>query len=169
MRTRQCSGFSRRWTEDFDRMNMIHRMNLPEYFRILTILAILSQENGPIFHQRPSPGLRPPSPPPASDGHQSRNGFRVFCVFRGSTLRLRVSAVEKHRTSNVVAGRMPALPMSPGEAGVRLLSFLRPCSGQLFDWNLSENQLTDSRGRSKPEIVRRQAGLADIAITICDR
>ncbi len=37
-----CSGFSRRWTEDFDRMNMIHRMRLPGYFRILTILIILS-------------------------------------------------------------------------------------------------------------------------------
>jgi hypothetical protein len=38
--------------------------------------------------------LRPPSPAPASEGHRSRNSFRVFCVFRGSTLRLRVSAVK---------------------------------------------------------------------------
>ena len=28
---------------------MIHRMNLPECFRILTFLAILSQENGIAF------------------------------------------------------------------------------------------------------------------------
>jgi len=104
---------------------MIHRMSPPGYFRILTILVILSQENVPIFPQRPSPGLRPPSPAPASEGHRSRNGFRVFCVFRGSTLRLRVSAVRKYRTSNGFAGRMPALPVSPGEAGIRLFVSLR--------------------------------------------
>ena len=51
-------------------------------------------------------------------------------------------AVGKHRTSKVIAGRMPALPVSPGEAGVRLLSSLRPFSSQLF-----ENQLTDSHGK----------------------
>ena len=62
---------------------MIYRMNLPGCFRILTILLILSEENGPIFPQRPSPGLRPPSRAPAREGHRSRNSFRVFCVFRG--------------------------------------------------------------------------------------
>jgi len=54
----------------------------------------------------------------------------------------RMNRMGKHRTSKVIAGRMPALPVSPGEAGVRLLSSLRPFSSQLF-----ENQLTDSHGK----------------------
>ena len=36
---------------------------------------------------------------------------------------------KKHLTSNVIAGRMPALPVSPGEAGIRLFSSLRLLAG----------------------------------------
>jgi hypothetical protein len=32
---------------------------------------------------------------------------------------------KKHLTSKVIAGRMPALPVSPGEAGIRLFGSLR--------------------------------------------
>ena len=98
---------------------MIYRMNLPGCFRILTILLILSEENGPIFPQRPSPGLRPPSPAPASEGHRSRNGFRVFCVFRGSeSLEVKVVASDAEVFDDVsddAAGHVARMPCKRDE------------------------------------------------------
>jgi hypothetical protein len=50
----------------------------------------------------------------------------VFGVVRGLKIHvhLRWENIER-RTSNVITGRMPATPVSPGEACIRLLSALR--------------------------------------------